>query len=142
MNSFDYLRPSTIPEAVAAASAPGAAYLAAGTNLLDLMKGGLARPSRLVDITRRALEAIENIHFRREDWKKLFETYEKLIDTADTDTEMADIYARMARISTRQRYHENPQRYCISLDRTRPPPTSYVERGHFRIGDLYSFGII
>ena len=34
---------------------------------------------------RRALEAIESIHFRREDWKQLFETYEKLIDTADTD---------------------------------------------------------
>jgi tetratricopeptide (TPR) repeat protein len=47
---------------------------------------------------RRALEAIEGIHFRREDWKKLLETYEKLIDTADTDSEMADIYARMARI--------------------------------------------
>ena len=46
---------------------------------------------------RRALEAIESIHFRREDWKKLFETYEKLIDTADADAEMADIYARMAR---------------------------------------------
>ena len=30
---------------------------------------------------RRALEAIESIHFRREDWKQLFETYEKLIDT-------------------------------------------------------------
>ena len=52
MNNFDYLRPSTIPEAVTAASAPGAAYLAAGTNLLDLMKGGVARPSRLVDINR------------------------------------------------------------------------------------------
>ena len=50
---------------------------------------------------RRALEAIENIHFRREDWKKLFETYEKLVDVADTDAEMADIYARMARISLR-----------------------------------------
>jgi xanthine dehydrogenase YagS FAD-binding subunit len=50
MNSFDYLRPSTIPEAVAAASTPGSAYLAAGTNLLDLMKGGVARPSRLIDI--------------------------------------------------------------------------------------------
>ncbi|NVB84939.1 MAG: tetratricopeptide repeat protein [Kofleriaceae bacterium] len=47
---------------------------------------------------RRALEAIESIHFRREDWKQLLDTYEKLIDTADTDTEMADIYARMARI--------------------------------------------
>ena len=47
---------------------------------------------------RRALEAIESIHFRREDWKRLFETYEKLIDVADADDEMADIYARMARI--------------------------------------------
>jgi xanthine dehydrogenase YagS FAD-binding subunit len=52
MNSFDYLRPSTISEAVAAASTPGAAYLAAGTNLLDLMKGGIARPRRLIDINR------------------------------------------------------------------------------------------
>ena len=31
---------------------PGAAYLAAGTNLLDLMKTGAARPGRLVDVTR------------------------------------------------------------------------------------------
>lgn len=52
MNRFDYLRPATIPEAVAAAARPGAAYLAAGTNLLDLMKGGIARPTRLVDVSR------------------------------------------------------------------------------------------
>jgi xanthine dehydrogenase YagS FAD-binding subunit len=51
MNSFDYVRPATLAEAVAAASQPGAAYLAAGTNLLDLMKGGITRPSRLVDIS-------------------------------------------------------------------------------------------
>jgi xanthine dehydrogenase YagS FAD-binding subunit len=31
---------------------PGAAYLAAGTNLMDLMKGGVMRPGRLVDIGR------------------------------------------------------------------------------------------
>jgi tetratricopeptide (TPR) repeat protein len=49
---------------------------------------------------RRALEAIEAIHFRREDWTKLYDTYEKLIDVADADHEMADIYARMARISS------------------------------------------
>jgi xanthine dehydrogenase YagS FAD-binding subunit len=62
MNSFDYLRPSTIPEAVAAGSTPGAAYLAAGTNLLDLMKGGVARPSRLVDINRLpGLDRVENL---------------------------------------------------------------------------------
>ena len=51
MNNFDYVRPTTIPDAaIAAASAPGAAYLAAGTNLVDLMKGGIARPTRLVDV--------------------------------------------------------------------------------------------
>ena len=62
MKTFDYVRPATIADAVAAASAPGAAYLAAGTNLLDLMKGGVARPDRLVDITRLPdLDRIEHL---------------------------------------------------------------------------------
>ncbi len=52
MNRFDYVRPATVAEAVAAAAAPGSAYLAAGTNLLDLMKGGVVRPARLVDVGR------------------------------------------------------------------------------------------
>ncbi len=52
MKTFDYVRPATIADAVAAAAEPGAAYLGAGTNLLDLMKGGVTRPNRLVDITR------------------------------------------------------------------------------------------
>lgn len=51
MKMFDYVRSATLAEAVAAAAQPGAAYLAAGTNLLDLMKGGVSRPDRLVDIT-------------------------------------------------------------------------------------------
>jgi xanthine dehydrogenase YagS FAD-binding subunit len=51
MKSFDYVRPTTVREAVSAAAEPGAAYLAAGTNLLDLMKGGVTKPDRLVDIT-------------------------------------------------------------------------------------------
>jgi xanthine dehydrogenase YagS FAD-binding subunit len=51
MKTFDYVRPATVAEAIAAAAAPGASYLAAGTNLLDLMKLGAARPERLVDIT-------------------------------------------------------------------------------------------
>jgi CO/xanthine dehydrogenase FAD-binding subunit len=33
MKRFDYVRPATVREAVAAAAPPGAAYLAAGTNL-------------------------------------------------------------------------------------------------------------
>lgn len=52
MKNFDYVRPGSIADAVKAAAEPGAAYLAAGTNLLDLMKGGITRPDRLVDVTR------------------------------------------------------------------------------------------
>ncbi len=51
MNRFDYIRPKTVSEAVAAAAQPGSSYLAAGTNLLDLMKGGVSRPDRLVDVS-------------------------------------------------------------------------------------------
>lgn len=62
MRNFDYLRPATIAQAVAAAAAPGSAYLAAGTNLVDLMKGGALRPDRLVDITRLpGLDRIERL---------------------------------------------------------------------------------
>lgn len=52
MIRFDYDRPATLAEAVTAGSAPGAAFLASGTNLLDLMKGNIVRPERLVDINR------------------------------------------------------------------------------------------
>ena len=62
MKAFDYVRPATMREAVAAAAEPGAAYLAAGTNLLDLMKGGVSRPNRLVDVTRLpGLDRIEDL---------------------------------------------------------------------------------
>jgi xanthine dehydrogenase YagS FAD-binding subunit len=62
MKAFDYVRPVTVSEAIAAAAEPGSAYLAAGTNLLDLMKGGIARPDRLVDITRLpGLDRIERL---------------------------------------------------------------------------------
>jgi xanthine dehydrogenase YagS FAD-binding subunit len=64
MKQFDYVRPASIAEAIAAASAPGAVYLGAGTNLLDLMKGDVVRPGRLVDITRlpglSRVEVLEN----------------------------------------------------------------------------------
>jgi xanthine dehydrogenase YagS FAD-binding subunit len=51
MKNFEYVRPVTVREAIAAAAEPGAAYLAAGTNLLDLMKGGISQPNRLIDIS-------------------------------------------------------------------------------------------
>ncbi|UHC15542.1 xanthine dehydrogenase family protein subunit M [Methylobacterium currus] len=60
MIPFEYVRATDIAGALAAGAAPGAAYLAAGTNLLDLMKGDVSRPTRLVDITRLpGLAAIE-----------------------------------------------------------------------------------
>jgi xanthine dehydrogenase YagS FAD-binding subunit len=52
VKAFDYIRATSVAEAVAAAARPGAAYLAAGTNLVDLMKGGISRPDTLVDVTR------------------------------------------------------------------------------------------
>jgi xanthine dehydrogenase YagS FAD-binding subunit len=62
MKDFDYVRPRTVREAVSAATEPGAAYLAAGTNLLDLMKGGVTKPDRLVDITHLpGLDRIEDL---------------------------------------------------------------------------------
>src|SRR5947209_1670367 len=59
MKQFDYVRPASVAEAIAAAAQPGAVYLAAGTNLLDLMKGGISRPDRLVDVTH--LEGLDRI---------------------------------------------------------------------------------
>jgi xanthine dehydrogenase YagS FAD-binding subunit len=62
VRTFDYIRPASVPEAVAAGQLPGTAYLAAGTNLVDLMKGGVATPERVVDITRLpGLSAIERL---------------------------------------------------------------------------------
>ena len=62
MKTFDYVWPATVREAVAAASEPGAAYLAAGTNLLDLIKGGITHPSRLIDISHLpGLDQIEHL---------------------------------------------------------------------------------
>ena len=52
MIDFEYIRATTPAEAVAAAMQPGASYLGGGTNLLDLMKGNVVRPTRIVDVTR------------------------------------------------------------------------------------------
>ncbi len=62
MRTFDYVRPASLQEAVAAASQADSAYLAGGTNLIDLMKGAVTRPSRLVDISRiPGLDRIEEL---------------------------------------------------------------------------------
>ena len=59
MRAFDYVRVTRIEDAVTALAAQDARCLAGGTNLLDLMKGYVEQPTRLVDITRLPLDRIE-----------------------------------------------------------------------------------
>jgi xanthine dehydrogenase YagS FAD-binding subunit len=60
MNLFSYARASSVAHALEDKTAhPGGAFLAGGTNLLDLMKESVARPGHLVDITRLPLRQIE-----------------------------------------------------------------------------------
>lgn len=58
MKPFEYARATSIEEATRAIAA-GAAVIAGGTNLLDLMKLEVVAPSRLVDVNRLGLDAIE-----------------------------------------------------------------------------------
>ncbi|SDR55109.1 FAD binding domain-containing protein [Paraburkholderia tuberum] len=51
MDAISYERAGDVASAVRAAQQPGAVFIGGGTNLLDLMKGGVARPVRLIDIT-------------------------------------------------------------------------------------------
>ena len=55
---FHYARPSRVDDALAAAAAPGAVYLAGGTDLLPLWKAAVVAPERVVDISRLALGEI------------------------------------------------------------------------------------
>ncbi len=59
MENFAYERPASVADALRLAQRPGAAFVAGGTNLLDLMKGGVASPVLLVDVTRLPLAAVE-----------------------------------------------------------------------------------
>jgi xanthine dehydrogenase YagS FAD-binding subunit len=58
MRAFDYVAATRVDDAVAMLGA-GTRCLAGGTNLVDLMKGGIEAPSRIVDINRLPLDAIE-----------------------------------------------------------------------------------
>jgi xanthine dehydrogenase YagS FAD-binding subunit len=60
MNSFTYTRADDVATAVRAIAAAGTArFIAGGTNLLDLMKENVERPSRLIDITHLPLGEIQ-----------------------------------------------------------------------------------
>jgi xanthine dehydrogenase YagS FAD-binding subunit len=60
MNSFGYARASDVADAVRQIAAdPAAKFIAGGTNLIDLMKENVARPSQLIDITHLPLDKVE-----------------------------------------------------------------------------------
>jgi xanthine dehydrogenase YagS FAD-binding subunit len=61
MNTFAYVRASDVESALREARRPGARFLGGGTNLLDLMKGGVEQPERLVDVTRLPLAQITEL---------------------------------------------------------------------------------
>lgn len=59
MKEFAYQRPALLRDALTAvAGHAGARYLGGGTNLVDLMKGGIEEPTRLVDVRRLPLDGV------------------------------------------------------------------------------------
>jgi xanthine dehydrogenase YagS FAD-binding subunit len=61
MRPFTYERATDARAAVAAVSSAGAKFISGGTNLLDLMKLEIERPTHLVDISRLPLKDIEEL---------------------------------------------------------------------------------
>jgi xanthine dehydrogenase YagS FAD-binding subunit len=60
MINFEYARASDVADAVRRLAAdPAAKFIAGGTNLIDLMKENVERPSRLIDISRLPLRSVE-----------------------------------------------------------------------------------
>ena len=60
MNNFGYARATDVADAVRQVAAdPEARFVAGGTNIIDLIKEHVARPSRLIDITHLALNRVE-----------------------------------------------------------------------------------
>lgn len=60
MINFQHVRARDVGDAVQQKAAdPGAKFIAGGTNLIDLMKEDVERPSRLIDITRLPLRTVE-----------------------------------------------------------------------------------
>ena len=59
MNNFEYARASVADAVRRIAADPSAKFIAGGTNLIDLMKENVARPSRLIDITHLPLRTVE-----------------------------------------------------------------------------------
>jgi xanthine dehydrogenase YagS FAD-binding subunit len=61
--NFQYFRANNVADAVRMIAAdPTAKFIAGGTNLIDLMKENVERPSRLIDISRLPLKTVEETY--------------------------------------------------------------------------------
>jgi len=62
MRPFRYEHPGDVPSALGMlAAAPDGAFLAGGTNLIDLMRLGVAKPDVLVDVRRLTSNRVEDL---------------------------------------------------------------------------------
>jgi xanthine dehydrogenase YagS FAD-binding subunit len=61
MHAFQYRRAASVDEAIRLAQDPGAVFIGGGTNLLDLMKGGVTAPDMLIDVSRLPLAGIAEL---------------------------------------------------------------------------------
>lgn len=61
MNPFSFARPTDPADAVRQGSSEGVKFIAGGSNLIDLMKEGVERPRRLLDINHLNLDQIEEL---------------------------------------------------------------------------------
>jgi xanthine dehydrogenase YagS FAD-binding subunit len=61
VHSISYERARDVAHAIELGSTPGSKFIGGGTNLLDLYKSGIERPTRLVDVSRIALNSVEQL---------------------------------------------------------------------------------
>jgi xanthine dehydrogenase YagS FAD-binding subunit len=61
MAPFEYIHPATLDAAIAAGQDARAKFIGGGTNLVDLMKGGVERPARLIDINHLQLDVVQDL---------------------------------------------------------------------------------
>jgi xanthine dehydrogenase YagS FAD-binding subunit len=61
MQAFEYRKPRSVAEAVTAAAAPHARFVAGGTTLVDLMKLNVETPQLVIDINSLPLDKIERM---------------------------------------------------------------------------------
>src|SRR5436305_89143 len=61
MQPFSYLRVDRVEDAITAIQVPRSRFIAGGTNLVDLMKGGVEQPVLLVDITHLPLMSVTEV---------------------------------------------------------------------------------